>query len=379
MLDAISRGEPPPVDHPAGDPVIALLGDWHAEVMARSKQLEATTPELAATGRTAASAPAIRAAQPMAGTAPHQVAPVRLDRLGRPRPVSLGAPASGQRRRGRRSAFAGASLALVTLVGGLWLGAARAEPGGLFWPVTKLVYAERAESLVTEREIGRMLDEARQDLADGRHSDARHHLERAAALLGAIGEDATVTRLRRDIEELRQLLPPPTTPADPSAPGADIEADAVPVPSVTDPATPIIQEPLLTAPVPPETLSEPTPTAPGRTTRPTKPTARPTAPAANSKRHLPPTPAPTAPQRGAKPHGEDATMTRPRATGQRSDHPASPDRATAGLTSRDRGTSDRAGPGQSAATDPAGPEQGPNDGALDRQVRPLSAPPAEFP
>jgi hypothetical protein len=379
LLDAISRGEPSPVDDPAGDPVVALLADWRAELMARSKQLEASR-EIAATGPAAGPVGATPAAQPTAGTPPRQPAPAGPERLGPPRRVSPAGPTSGRRRRGRRPAFASATLALVTVVGGLWFGAARAEPGGLFWPVTKLVFAERAESLVTEREIGRMLDEARQDLADGRHADARRHLERAAGLVGTIGEDATVTRLRRDIEELRRLLPPPT-PADPSAPRPNLGAGAVPVPSGTDPAASTSQGPPVTAPVPAPTPAEPTSTAPATTRQQTKPapgtpTARPTAPAVHPKRHLPPAAAPTVPPRGAQPHPDEATRTRPRATGPRFDHSAGPAQARADRASRDRGTTDRARPSQAAATDGTGPERRPNDGVLDRQVRPPSAPPA---
>ncbi|MGI5519918.1 anti-sigma-D factor RsdA [Micromonospora sp. CA-259024] len=41
LLDAISRGEPLG-DHPADDPLAALLTGWHANVLARSQDLEST-------------------------------------------------------------------------------------------------------------------------------------------------------------------------------------------------------------------------------------------------------------------------------------------------------------------------------------------------
>ena len=40
LLDALARGEQPPPDHPADDPVTALLADWRAELVANSEQVE---------------------------------------------------------------------------------------------------------------------------------------------------------------------------------------------------------------------------------------------------------------------------------------------------------------------------------------------------
>ncbi|PZG00766.1 anti-sigma-D factor RsdA [Micromonospora deserti] len=277
LLDAIGRGGSPPADHPADDPLTELLTGWHAEVMARSQQLESRV-EAGSAG------PSATPARCTVDAAVRRRAPARPDPVGRI-PAVAARPAPGWR---RRRALTGATLALVTVAGAVWLGAARAEPGGLFWPVTELVYADRAESLRTEREVGRMLDQARQDLAAGRHADARHRLERAGALLGSVGDDETVTRLRGDVDELRRLLPPPA-PAGPSVSGAEAGSD-VPGPSVPDPAGSAAQEPTATGPASPRTPPRSTPAARSPATDPparTSPT-RPSVPAADQ--HPPPLP-----------------------------------------------------------------------------------------
>ncbi|NYF59221.1 anti-sigma-D factor RsdA [Micromonospora purpureochromogenes] len=309
LFDALNRGEPPPPDHPADDPVTGLLADWRTELVARSEQVESR----------------MERKQSGQGTGSPAAPPSPARRL---RPAGTAGPTAPARPGGRRrTALAGAALSLLTVVGGLWLGAARAEPGGLFWPVTELVYADRAESLVTEREIGRILDEARQDLADRRYADARHHLERAAVLLGSLGDDETIVRLRDDIDELRRLLPSPAATA-PATPGADIGTATVPVPSDpdgtatvpvppgTDPATSSVPVPPPDDPAASHTPARPTPTAPAPAGRPKKPAGgapagRPHTPTGGPPPQVPPAPAPTGLPSGGKPH-PDGPVTRPR-------------------------------------------------------------------
>ncbi|MEU7924546.1 anti-sigma-D factor RsdA [Micromonospora sp. NPDC049107] len=286
LLEAISRGERPPPGHPDDDAVIALLADWHADVVRRSEEFEATAEP-------AAPAAAPRAAQPDVVTVAHRPASSRPPWTGRRRRSRTGAPTGVARRRGRRPTYAAAALALVTVVGGLWFGAGRAEPGGLLWPVTELVYAERAQSMVAEREVGRMLEQARQDLADGRHDDARRQLERAEGLLSTMGADTTAVRLRREVEELRLLLPPAPA-AEPSSPAGDIATSATPVPSRTGPATSTSQGSPAAVAKPSRNPAGSRSTTPATTRHPTGPpagvpAARPSAPTARAKQR-PPTP-----------------------------------------------------------------------------------------
>ncbi|MER6591463.1 anti-sigma-D factor RsdA [Micromonospora purpureochromogenes] len=340
LFDALNRGEPPPPDHPADDPVTALLADWRTELVTRSEQV-ASRMERNQSGEGTGSPAASPSAAP----------PAR-----RLRPAVTAGPATSARPgRRRRTALVGVALSLLTVGGGLWLGAARAEPGGLFWPVTELVYADRADSLVTERDIGRLLDEARQDLAERRFADARHHLERAAVLLGSLGDDETVVRLRGDIDELRRLLPSPAATA-PATPGAEIDTATVPVPSDTDPARSTVPVPVPTDPASSHTPARPTPTAPAKAGWPAKPTGgapdgRLRTPTGGPPRQLPSVPAPTALPLGGKPHPDGAPVARPgRPVGAPSappsaitPWPAGPDRAPVspsgpGRASRPSGT-----------------------------------------
>ncbi|SCL55434.1 hypothetical protein [Micromonospora chersina] len=224
LLDALRHGAVP-----ADDPVAALLGGWQAQVEARAVELEGR-PWPALDRRSADDQPA--PADP-AGTAPvRAVPPARkqgrpADPAGAPEPgepagTGLGRGRSDGRRR-RARVLSGAALTLVTLAGGLGLGSARAEPGGLLWPVTELVWTERADALVAEREIDGMLDQARRDLGAGRYAEARTDLERAAALLGRLGDGPSATRIREDLADLWRHLPagdgtPVPSPAPPGAP-----------------------------------------------------------------------------------------------------------------------------------------------------------------
>ncbi|RZU74507.1 hypothetical protein EV384_2977 [Micromonospora kangleipakensis] len=301
LLDAIRRGEPPSAD----DPVAALLTGWHAELEARAAALDAAAPEpvagpdqLPASRETARAAGGRRDDATTAGARPD---PTRGRRGRTPAlpPATGVVPAAGRerprpgrapRRHGR--VFAGSALALLTVTGGLWLGSARAEPGGLLWPITEQIWTERAESLRTEQEIGRMLDQARRDLTAGRYADARAHLERAAALLAALGDDEHRARLRVDIDDLRRRLPaadsptpspnaptpsasatPPGAPSSPATTGPDDaggDTGAPPIvmiPSATEPSAERTQPALPTRPDRPSRPAPATPgAAPGATT-----------------------------------------------------------------------------------------------------------------
>ena len=300
LLDAIRRGKPPSAD----DPVAALLTGWHAELEARaaaltpphqdpspdraSRRRARRRPRRPAVGaatrrRRARRFPTRRAAGGAVRLRGHRTAGMVPADSGRERPR----PGRATRRHGR--VVAGTALTLLTVTGGLWLGSARAEPGGLLWPVTEQLWTERAQSLRTEQEIGRMVDQARRDLTAGRYGDARAHLERAAALLAALGDDEHRARLRVDIDDLRQRLPAadsptpppnaPTTSASATPPGApsnpatngpddaggDIGAPPIVlIPSATEPSAELAQP---TRPDRPFQPAPPTPSAaPGATT-----------------------------------------------------------------------------------------------------------------
>ncbi|MER7889882.1 anti-sigma-D factor RsdA [Micromonospora sp. NPDC094482] len=298
LLDAISRGEPVPSEHPVDDPIAALLHRWHSEVEAQARQLDAVGDRVPGPAPTAGPPPA---QVPAEGAGARRPVPTRPGRAGRP-PAARPVGAPGRR---RRVTAAGVALALVGVAGGLWLGAVRAEPGGLLWPVTRLVYADRAESLATEREIGRAIEQARRDLTDGRHAEAREHLERAAALLGTIGDGDAAARLRSELDDLRRHLPP-VVPADPTQPGPRAVTD-VPASSVPQPPTSTGQDTGAADPAPASTPAQPEsedrPANPsGRTPAPADripphptPANRPADPSGRTRAPAPPAPAPPAP------------------------------------------------------------------------------------
>ncbi|MGR6318345.1 hypothetical protein Q2K19_01080 [Micromonospora soli] len=314
LLDALRHGTPPPAD----DPVATLLAGWHAAIERRAARFEATswptadgrrTSDLAAplpdpdpTALHSAARDADAAPPPQGGSPTATV---------RSRPTRQGAGRT-PRRRGR--VLAGAALTLVTLTAGVWLGAARAEPDELLWPVTELVWTERAQSLVAEREIDRLLDQARRDLGAGRYAEARADLERAGALLADLGDDQRAARLRSGIEDLWQRLPAPDAPvsqAPPPEPGAPVASPSPGPDQAEEGAAP--PSGVETAPAAAE------PTRPGSPLRPdlpdrTEPTSPGTAPARTAPTgerpgHTAPTavrPAPAAPRRAPRTAGADA-------------------------------------------------------------------------
>ncbi|MFG2166157.1 hypothetical protein [Micromonospora chersina] len=394
LLDALRHGA-----LPADDPVAALLGGWQAQVEARAVELESRPwPALDRPPADDQPAPAD----------PAELAPVRavppagkhgrpVDRPDAPEP---GEPAGtgpgrgrsdGRRRRAR--VLSGAALTLVTLAGGLGLGSARAEPGGLLWPVTELVWTERADALVAEREIDRMLDQARRDLGAGRYAEARADLERAAALLGRLGDGPGATRVREDLADLWQRLPaagvtpvpspappgaPGTTPAPPEAPGT---TPAPPGASDTMPPGAGVGDDVGTAPatVPPAGDPAPDPghsRTPGHPIRPPATTSPATAPATTAPltgtgrdgHTAPLRPSPhkaphTAPDRPGPGTGTGAGRPTPGTASDRPDPVPGADRLDqapgadrrGSAADRPQATADRPSPGGSPPTDPPSP------------------------
>ncbi|SCL23593.1 hypothetical protein GA0070624_2765 [Micromonospora rhizosphaerae] len=337
LLEAIGHGEAPPAD----DPVAALLADWRARVVARAAALDAG-PSDAAAPEDQPRGGAARTGRPGRGVA--VPAGVR-----RSRPAERRHPDATGRPHRRNGAVAGATLALVALTGGLWLGSARAEPGGPLWPVTEVLWTERAESLVTEREIGRTLEQARRDLTAARYADARAHLERAAALLADLGDDERRARLRCDIDDLWRRLPPSPAPdrrtvaatapppSTPDTDGEDAPESALTSPSAVEPA------PGQTAPsaARPDRPLRPTPTTPGADPGAATPiTARPEPPA----RRRPDAPAAVSPAT----LGEAAHPRRPAASRAGADQGTAASRG-AGARPRPRADAEAGGAGRADA------------------------------
>jgi hypothetical protein len=162
-----------------------------------------------------------------------------------PAPVPAGDP---RRKRRLVQAILGAAAAAVVSVG-LGVSAHQAQPGSILWPVSKVVYPQRAEVKAAEKAIA----DAKVAFAEGRTADAQALLATALEHIARIDDEDTAARLRAEVETLLRTLsaattpppaptpsaPPPTTPAPRttrSAPGGSSGSDPAPPPAGGDPA-----------------------------------------------------------------------------------------------------------------------------------------------
>ncbi|MFC0534155.1 hypothetical protein [Phytohabitans kaempferiae] len=189
LLDALGRGETPD-----GDLTTELLAAWRADLADEAPSPVATDPP-----PPVATGPAAAAGEPPAPS-------VR---------VAAGDPA---RKRRLVQALLGAAAAAVVAVG-FAVSTHQAQPGSPLWPVSKVVYPQRAEALAAEKAIA----DARTAAAAGRVADARALLATASAHIARIDDPATAKRLRADVDALMGILTaaapqPPTTTAPPAPP-----------------------------------------------------------------------------------------------------------------------------------------------------------------
>jgi len=236
LLDALGRGEPAPAD----DAVAGLLAAWRSEL---DPPTERTT---------------VRTAVPLAIPPLHAPATERATRRWRPSRVLVAAAA-----------------ALIGLAGGLTVAAGSAGPDSPLWPITRVVYPERAESRVAQAQAESAIDRARTAVEESRYADADRLLREATTLTGQIQDEGVVRRLLDEIAAVRSLLPgvlpdgsvpggsssggqPPATgqtpgsgggPAPTTAPGGGLPLPSLPVPSVPVPTLPLPSLPLPTLPV----------------------------------------------------------------------------------------------------------------------------------
>jgi hypothetical protein len=185
LLDALGRGEAP-----EGDAAVTMLAAWRADL---ASDVEEELPP------------------PLSAGDPRRKLPA-----GDPRPKL---PAGDPRRKRRLvQAILGAAAAAVVAVG-LAVSAHQAQPGSPLWPVSKVVYPQRAEVVAAEKAIA----DARAAAAGGRIDEARALLATASAHIARIDDRATADRLRAEVEALLRDLAaasPPSPPAAPAPPGS---------------------------------------------------------------------------------------------------------------------------------------------------------------
>ncbi|MFC7244390.1 anti-sigma-D factor RsdA [Catellatospora aurea] len=153
-------------------------------------------------------------------------------------------PVRGARLRPGRMLLA-AALLVAVFGGGVVLGAGAGQPGTPLWPVTQLVYAERADSRVAAQDTAELLARAERALREQRHGDAETLLRQAWDRLGEVREKSDHERLRAELTRLLTAFAADTTPTTaplptptPAGSPAPSAGTATPTPGRTDRPSP---------------------------------------------------------------------------------------------------------------------------------------------
>jgi Anti-sigma-D factor RsdA to sigma factor binding region len=173
-------------EYHADDQVVALLSSWRTEVMAEP------IPELIDLETAVA---AVRAGMPSAK-------PTRSARARHLVPV------------------AAAAAFLVLVGGGVTIGSATAEPDSALWPVSKVLFSERAESVEAAVRVSDKIDNAKQALMEGKPEQAAADLAQAQQELSKVrpqeGKDELVGV--KDFLVAKAAETPSGTKVDPASP-----------------------------------------------------------------------------------------------------------------------------------------------------------------
>jgi uncharacterized membrane protein YgcG len=163
LLDALGRGEAAPRD----DEVAGLLAAWRAEL--------------------AVDMPTVRK------PAPAGVVDLGQERVRRGwRPLRM---------------LITAAAAVIVIGGSLTLAAGGAGPDSPLWPITQLIYSERAQSRQAQQDAEQAITKARQAIDDGRYTDAEKQLNEAKGLIGQIHDQQVAHRLLDEVAAVTGLLP----------------------------------------------------------------------------------------------------------------------------------------------------------------------------
>lgn len=170
-----------------------------------------------------------------------------------------------------------AAVAVIAAIGlgsiGSVAAAGVAEPGSPLWPLTKVVYEDRAKSLEAREGALSLLREAKQAAENNDPDQARRLLVDALQEAGAVDDGKDKDKILAEADAVRAQLAELTDPGDPSTtptPQNPATASPSPAPS-TEPSNPP------SSPSPSPTPSEPTPGEPPPSTEPTPtPSSEPT-------------------------------------------------------------------------------------------------------
>jgi hypothetical protein len=146
-----------------------------------------------------------------------------------------------------------AAAAFIVITGaGLSVGSYSAQPDDVLWPVAKVLYSERTESVEAADRVEQRIARAKQAIAAGQPAAAEQELRAAAADLAVVRPEEGRTELV-DVQEFLVAKAGETPPGVPTDPGAPLASDqtrrvppgaAISLPartseqsSTTDPAT----------------------------------------------------------------------------------------------------------------------------------------------
>jgi Anti-sigma-D factor RsdA to sigma factor binding region len=134
---------------------------------------------------------------------------------------------------------AAAAAGLVILLGGVSLGSYSAQPEDTLWPVAKVLFAERADSVEAAGRVEERIARAKRAIAAGQPALAEQELKAAAADLAVVRPEEG----RTELVEVQAFLAakaeetPPGVPTDPGAPLAGDQTRRVPLGAqITSPA-----------------------------------------------------------------------------------------------------------------------------------------------
>jgi hypothetical protein len=139
--------------------------------------------------------------------------------------------------------LAAAAAFLVITMGGVSIGSASAEPDDVLWPISKVLFSERAASVEAADRVQDHIDRAKQALVEGRPGAAAGELQLARADLRAIRPEEGLVELA-DVQDFllaKAAETPPGTVADLTTPLSTQPSRPVP-PGVlvpTDPSRPL--------------------------------------------------------------------------------------------------------------------------------------------
>ncbi|WP_020523611.1 anti-sigma-D factor RsdA [Catelliglobosispora koreensis] len=235
LLSALGSGSPVDSD----DPLTGLLHAWRTEVDTDIPPLRLPSPSPAGS---------------LAGGHVPAQSGLALDGFGAGSTAGDGRPGGGNRRkwlggwRLPRPVIIGA-IASAFVFGGLTAAAASAEPGSPFWPITQIVFSDKANSKLAEQEVLALLEQVRKASPQERPALVATAREKIARI-----SDLTVReRLLAELEALiaaapapaNSVLPVPSpTPSQVDGPGATPSPNT-PTPSKTGGLLPPILPSLL--------------------------------------------------------------------------------------------------------------------------------------